>query len=277
VLAHYAPPDVKSHIVHFQIDQLVAARTFLGRILWLQGFPDQAMAAVERAVEEARASQHVVSLCFVLAHSACQIALWTGDLGMADQYVELLVDLSTKHSLARWRAFGLSHRGALAIKRGDLGAGLQRLTSGLGELGETNSSFRFSMYLCDMVEALGRVGRAGQGLSSLDEAIARADETEERWCIAELLRIKGELLLLQGAAGAAATAEDHFRRALDLARRQGALSWELRAATSLARLRRDQGRPADALAFLQPVYDRFTEGFDTADLKATKALLRDLG
>ena len=92
-----------------------------------------------------------------------------------------------------------------------------------------------------------------------------------------MLRIKGELLLLQGAAGAAATAEDHFRRALDLARRQGALSWELRAATSLARLRRDQGRPADALALLQPVYDRFTEGFDTADLKATKDLLRDLG
>jgi predicted ATPase len=88
-----------------------------------------------------------------------------------------------------------------------------------------------------------------------------------------LLRVKGELLLLQGTPGASAAAEDHFQQALDWARRQGALSWELRAATSLARLQCDQGRPADAMALLQPVYDRFTEGFDTSDRKAAKALL----
>jgi predicted ATPase len=88
-----------------------------------------------------------------------------------------------------------------------------------------------------------------------------------------LLRVKGELLLSQGVQGAAAAAEDHFRRALDWARRQGALSWELRAATSLARLLRDRGRSVDAIAVLQSAYDRFTEGFDTADLKAAKALL----
>jgi predicted ATPase len=87
-----------------------------------------------------------------------------------------------------------------------------------------------------------------------------------------LLRVKGELVLLQGAAGARAAAEDHFRQALDWAR-QGALSWELRAATSLARLWRDQGRPAEGMALLQPVYDRFTEGFGTTDLKAAKALI----
>jgi predicted ATPase len=87
------------------------------------------------------------------------------------------------------------------------------------------------------------------------------------------VRVKGELVLLQGAAPQAAAAEDFFRQALDWARRQGALSWELRAATSLARLLRDQDRFAEALALLQPVYDRFTEGFETADLKAAKALL----
>jgi predicted ATPase len=89
----------------------------------------------------------------------------------------------------------------------------------------------------------------------------------------ELRRVRGELLLLQGAQGAGQTAEDHFRQALDCARRQGALSWELRAATSLARLLRDQGRPADVMALLQPVYNRFTERFDTADLKTAKSLL----
>ena len=128
-----------------------------------------------------------------------------------------------------------------------------------------------------MAEALGRAGQIAEGLAAIEEAIARSERTEERWAMAELLRVKGELLLLQGAPGAAAAAEDHFRQALDWARRQGALSWELRAATSLARLLQNQGRPADAIACLQPVYDRFTEGFGTADLIAAKQLLDELG
>jgi predicted ATPase len=119
---------------------------------------------------------------------------------------------------------------------------------------------------------LGRAGQIADGIAAIDEAIERCERTEVHWVMSELLRIKGELLLLQAAPEAAA-AEDHFRQALDWARRQGALSFELRAATSLARLQSDQGRPADAMALLQPVYHRFTEGFDTADLKAAKALL----
>jgi hypothetical protein len=106
--------------------------------------------------------------------------------------------------------------------------------------------------------------------------VARSERNEDRWCVAELLRIKGELLLLQGGSGAAAAAEDHYQQALDWARRQGALSWELRTATSLARLRRDQNRSAEAIALLAPIYDRFTEGFETADLKAAKALIDSL-
>ena len=92
-----------------------------------------------------------------------------------------------------------------------------------------------------MAEAVGRAGQIADGLAMIDEAIVRSERGEERWATAELLRIKGELLLLQGAPGAAAAAEDHFRQALDWARRQGALSWELRTATSLARLSRQAG------------------------------------
>jgi predicted ATPase len=127
-----------------------------------------------------------------------------------------------------------------------------------------------------MAEALGRAGEIAGGLAVAEGAIARSEQNEGRWAIAELLRVKGELLLLQGAPAAAAAAEDHFRQALGWARRQGALSWELRAAMSLARLLHDQGRPADAIALLQPVYDQFTEGFETADLKTAKALLDTL-
>ena len=111
-----------------------------------------------------------------------------------------------------------------------------------------------------------RVARAGIDRSS-----------EPGWLTPELLRLKGELLLLQSAPAAAEPAEDLFRQALDEAHRQEALSWELRAATSLARLLRNQGRTADAIACLQPVYDRFTEGFGTADLIAAKQLLDELG
>jgi predicted ATPase len=128
-----------------------------------------------------------------------------------------------------------------------------------------------------MAEALGRAGHIAEGLAAIEEAIARSERTEEHWAMAELMRAKGELLLLQGAPGAPAAAEDHFRQALDWARHQAALSWELRAATSLARLLRNRGRPADAIACLHPVYDRFTEGFGTADLTAAKRLLNELG
>jgi predicted ATPase len=124
---------------------------------------------------------------------------------------------------------------------------------------------------------LGRAGQVSEGLAAIEEALAWVERIEERWMVAELLRVEGELLLLQDAPEAAAAAEDHFRQALDLARRQCALFWELRAAARLARLWRDQGRPANAMALLQPVYNRFTEWFGTADLRAAKALLDGLG
>jgi predicted ATPase len=127
-----------------------------------------------------------------------------------------------------------------------------------------------------MAEALARAGQIADGLAMIEEAIAQSEHTEERWLIAELLRVKGELILLQDAPEAATAAEGHFREALDWAHRQGALSWELRAATSLARLLRDHDRSAEAIALLAPIYDRFTEGFETADLKAAKALIDGL-
>jgi predicted ATPase len=254
----------------------VAARVYLARILWLQGLPDQAMRTAESSVAEARATNHAISLCFALALAACPIALFMGDLAAAEHYVEMLLDHSTRHALAGWHAFGRSYRGMLLIQRGDLSTGLPLLRASLDEIGGARSILRSNIFLDVIAETLGRAGQIADGLTAIDEALEWTERTEGRWLIAELLRIKGELFLLQGPPGAAAAAEDHFRQALDWARRQGALSWELRAATSLARLLSDQGSSADAVALLQPVYDRFTEGFATADLKAAKALIDDL-
>ncbi|HEX3524618.1 MAG TPA: hypothetical protein VHT52_21340, partial [Stellaceae bacterium] len=272
VLADYVTSDDR-HVIRFQLDLRVTARVALARILWLQGFPDQAMRAAESSIEDARAANHVTSLCYALALVACPIARWIGKLAAAEHYAGMLLNRSTKHAMVRWQAFGLSHQGALAIRRGDVASGLRLLRAGFDALGEANTVFRFGFFLSEMAEALGRAGQIADGLAEIDEAIERCERTEEHWVMSELLLIKGELVRLQGAPGAAAAAEDHFRQAVDWARRQGALSFELRAATSLARLQSDQGRPADAMALLQPVYDRFTEGFGTADLKAAKALL----
>jgi predicted ATPase/DNA-binding winged helix-turn-helix (wHTH) protein len=271
VFAEHAAVDHRVCMIRFQIDLLVGARVFIARVLWLQGFPDQAMRAAERSIEDARAAEHAASLCYALGVGACQIALAVGNLATAEHYIGMLIDHSTRHALMHWRAHSAWYQAALAIKRGDVITGPRLLRAGLNEVGYSRPP------LLMMVGALGQAGQVLAGFDELNEAIERPEQTEERWLIAELLRIKGERLLMQDTQGAATKAEGHFRQALDWACRQGALSWELRAATSFARLLRDQGRLADAMAVLGPVYDRFTEGFDTADLRAAKALLDGLG
>jgi predicted ATPase/DNA-binding winged helix-turn-helix (wHTH) protein len=271
VFANHAAIDHRPYMTRFPVDPLVTARVFLARVLWLQGFPDQAMRAAESSIEDARAADHAVSLCYTLGLGAGQIALLVGDLATAEHYVGMLLDHSTRHALPRWRALGACHQGALAIKRGDVMAGSRLLRAGFNGLDGAKSGLQYIVLL--MIEALGHVGQISEGLVDLNEAIERSEQTEECWLIADLLRIKGEFLLSQDPQGATTEAEGHFRQALDVASRQGALSLELRAATSLARLLRDQGRSADAIALLRPVYDRFTEGFDTADLKSARALL----
>ena len=124
-----------------------------------------------------------------------------------------------------------------------------------------------------MAEALGQLGKIDEALASVDEVISRSQRTELCWRMSDLLRIKGELMLLQNAGEAASAAEELFRQALDWAARQGALSWELRAATSLARLLHQSGQIGAAKSCLEPTYDRFTEGFETADLRAAKEFL----
>jgi predicted ATPase len=232
-------------------------------------------AKLKHSVDDARATEHAISFSYALHRAACPVALWSGDLTAAGHYADVLLDHAKRHALVHWQLYGWGYQGAVAIRRGDIATGLHLLRTCFNELGETGiTAPRFMRFAAvDLAEGLGRAGEIADGLAAIDDAIAGAKRTEELWQYAEFLRIKGELRLLPGALQDVAAAENYFRRALDSARRQGALSWELRAAASLARLLRDQGRSAEAFALVQPVYDRFTEGFETADLKATKALL----
>jgi predicted ATPase len=276
MLARYVTPLPRSDIIRFQLDQRLTANCALARILWLQGFPDQAMRTAQSSVEEASVTDHLLSLCSTLAQAACPIALFNGDLMAAERFVAMLLDYSAQHPLAVRHAEADCLRGSLFIQRGDVVIGSQHLRSALDALSKLGFVQRRPAFLAALAEGLGRAGQAAEGLVAIDEALALSESDEERWCVAELLRIKGELLLSEGGPDAAEAAEDYFGQALDWARRQGALSWELRSATSLARLWRDQNRTRAAREILAPVYDRFTEGFETADLRTAELVLDGL-
>jgi tetratricopeptide (TPR) repeat protein len=259
--------------IRYGTDLRVSARAFLARVLWLQGFPDQAVRTAEMSIGEGQTSGHALSLCYALAYGACPIALWVGNLAAAGHYTEILLEHSRKHRLPLLSAFGSALQRVAMIKGGDSDAGLRLLPAGLDEISQPNFRFRFLPVLSELAEALARTGRITEALAVLESGI---EQREPGWLTPELLRLKGDLLLLQGTSAVADTAADLFRIALDSARQQESLSWELRAATSLARLLRDQGRSADASACLRPIYDRFTEGFGTADLITAKQLLDEL-
>jgi predicted ATPase/DNA-binding winged helix-turn-helix (wHTH) protein len=276
VLANCSPSKRRSHSYSslVQYDLRVMPHSMLARILWLQGFPNQAMHIAEDTVQRALEDDNAVSIFNVLCHVTCPIALWMGDFALADRHVKILLEQTRRYTLPLWRELAHMFEALLAVNRDDVVGGLRRLRAGFDKLGESLPPSDFVKFKSDIAEALGRAGQIADGLTVAEQAIERCEQTNERWLFAELLRIKGDLMLRKESA--AAQAEDSFREALDWARRQGALSWELRAATSLARLWGDQGKIRPARELLAPVYGRFTEGFDTRDLKEAKALLTEL-
>lgn len=267
VAASPAPPAA-----WLMVNPDVAAPALLARILWLQGFPDQATRTAEIAVHRARSADHTISMCHALAQAACPVALWTGDLLAAEGFVATLADLASRHALGGWIARAQCFEGALLISQGRVTHGAAIIQSAVPRLGAAGSVAESPAFLAVLAHGRGLARQLESAMAAIEEALERSESTGERWCAAELLRIKGELLLSPVAPDRSA-AEAHFRRALEQARRQGALGWELRSATSLARLLHDQDGSADAKAMLQTVYDRFTEGFETIDLRAAKVLL----
>jgi predicted ATPase len=277
-LRGYITSAPRVHINRYQFDQRVTARATLARILWLQGLPDQAMRSALTSVEEGHASEHVLSLCNALVRAACPVALWVGDLATAECCIGLLLDYSEQHGLVLWRLRGRGLKGILMNKTGETAAGLLLLGATLEELRRTPkyAGPHYAAFLGTFAEALAGAGRGAEGLVAINEALDISARTEVRVSVPELLRVKGELLLSEGGSSAAAAAEHRFRQALQLARQQNSLSWELRAATSLARLWRDQQQVAEGRKLLRSVYERFSEGFGTADLRAAKSLLEQL-
>src|SRR5438876_1027009 len=276
MLERYVAPLNRSDVVRFQFDQRVTARITLSRVLWLQGFADQAMRTVQGAIDDALAIQHTLSLCNALGQAACPLAIATGDLAAAERYATMLVHHTARHGADVWQTYGRCFKGMLLIKRDGLDVGLPLLDAAVDELRHARFVQYYTAFLAALAEGLAAAEHGVRGLAVVDDALAQSEKSEERWILPELLRLKGELMLLHHAPNAAAAGEGHFEQSLEWARRQGALAWELRSATSLARLWRRQGKTTQARKLLATVYRRFTEGFDTADLVTAKALLQSL-
>jgi predicted ATPase/DNA-binding winged helix-turn-helix (wHTH) protein len=273
VIGLYVPPSGSQHLLRFQFDQRVLAQATLARVSWMQGLIERAQREAASSVAEAEASGHLLSQCYVLAEAACPIALAGGDLGLATKSVDKLLSIASSNGLRFWATWGQCIEGALLIERGEPFAGLQALRAALGVYRESGWAMRSSGFLAALAAGLAHTGQVSGALAIADEALAQGERNGEQWCLAELLRIDGELILQSGGADAESRAAEIFVRAVEYAKAQGSLFWELRASLALARLRRRQGQHERARSILEPVYARFTEGFASTDLVAARALL----
>ena len=244
----------------------------LAVVLLCLGYPEQALAQSNAAVAAARSLAHLHSLVSILSLAAVPLAL-VGDPTLLGQWADQLVAITTEQGFPYWCAIGTTYRGWVKVKNGDIAEGMSLLRDGTAAFRVTGAELFAPFLLILLASACEIAGQVEESLALLAEALQIVERTGERWLAAELNRQKGELLLRQGNS---AGAEELYRKALTIATEQGAKFWELRAAASLARLRREQGRHAEARDILAPIYGWFTEGFNTAGLNEAKALLDEL-
>jgi predicted ATPase len=252
-------------------DAYVTVLTYLSHDLFCLGYLDQSRVRSEQAIEEARHLQHAYSI----AHSLSQ-ACWVDWAARSREELRRRTDatiaVSAEHGFPFNLAVGTVFRGWALAASGQTMEGVSRLRDGLAGYRATGSMVFVPFFLTLLADAQGKAQQPDEALGHLTEAECLLAETDERWGEAELHRVRGELLR---ASRDRAAAEGCFRTAIGVARRQSAKFWELRAATSLARVWCEQGKRGEARDHLAPVYGWFTEGFDTPDLKEAKALLDD--
>ncbi|MGO7365149.1 ATP-binding protein [Rhizobium leguminosarum] len=274
MLAHDVFTDVPPGVsVRFRFGQSVSARIQPAQLLWMQGFPDQAVRAAAAAVEAARTSGHAISLCEALSRWSCPILVHVGDLAAADSAITELLDLAKLNGLGPWEVFGRCWKAALLIQRGLPERGVPLLRNGLAELRRVKLFNLYNVrFVCSLAEGLASLGEHVEARALVDAAIASSEEKDELWYITELYRLKGDIFLQCGDGD---IAERCYFQSIELARQQDALSLELRGVMSLARSSGERGDRIGARELLATIYDRFSEGFDTSDLRTARAMLTE--
>jgi predicted ATPase len=276
VVENYVAPPNRRHTILFHYDQHILARARLARVLCLQGYADRAKEQIRIGFEEAQAADAGFTLFWVLHYGMCPVALATGDIDDADRAVATMSDLATRFDATLWRILENCWEGKALVERREFDRGCALLGRALGKCDETGWRICNAEFLGALAQGLAELGQINTAIVTVDQALARAENTGELCDIPELLRIKGEILLHGEANEPLSVAEDCLLAAIAAARGQGALFGELRAALSLACVRTKQDRLSEAKQVLAPVYAKFTEGFETADLVSAEDLLRRL-
>ncbi|MBV8132135.1 MAG: hypothetical protein JO282_06445 [Alphaproteobacteria bacterium] len=276
VLERYAAPKKQRHRILFQYDQHALTRAMLARVLCLQGYMDYAKEQAWMSFEEAGTFDDGFSRCWALQYAVCPIALMTGDIAVADHAAASMNDVAIRLDSTLWKILGSFWEGKLLVERREFARGSALLHKTLDACDQAGWRVCNAEFLGALAEGLAGLGQLDQALVTAEKALTTAGQVGDNYAVPELLRIKGEVLLQQARDQSIAAAEESFHGALESARQQGALFREVRGALSLARLRIKQNQQKDARQILAPVYDRFTEGFDTADLKQANSLLQQL-
>ena len=259
---------------HGGYDPAIACRVFGAHALWYLGYPDRAAKQSRDAVQSARDLAQPQSLVQALSHGAL-LHQFRRDAGSALEHAQSAFELSRQLESDFWIAHqAISHGWALA-NQGQRDEGISRIKQGMAGYRATGAELERTLWLAILANVLLSYGETDEANATLVKAFSEGQDTGVPFHMAELHRLQGEVLLGM-SSGSRERAESCFRRGLQLAHDQKAKSLELRSATSLARLWRDQGKHTEALALLTPVYGWFTEGFDTPDLREAKALLEEL-
>jgi class 3 adenylate cyclase/predicted ATPase len=280
-IALHDPRKSRSLALGHPADSGVMSLAYASRTLWLLGYPEQALTRINEACTLAQELSHAYSLGFAWQFAAT-LHQYRREPQRVWEYAEAAMAFAEERGFVRWSAASMMNRGWALVEQGLAADGVAQIQQGLSLWRSMGGELGLPYYLAKLAEAYKLAGQAAAGLQVVAEALALVQKNAERYSEAELYRLQGDLLLAlartedQGHSPRTGEAETCFQQALEVARRQHAKSWELRAAVSLGRLWQQQGQRAEAYELLAPIYGWFTEGFDAADLQEAKGLLDEL-
>ncbi len=273
-IALYDPAEHRPLAARFGQDPRASLLSFRALALWVLGYPEAAFADIRDALKDAREIGEAATLMYALAVISRTLVA-AGNYVEASAIADELVALADAKGAVLWKAFGMADKGCILALTGKVSDAVQVMTSGITAFRSTGATYSIPLYSSHLARAYAELGQFDDAWRCIGDAMAAVDTNKETWCEADIHRIAGEIALMSPEREVA-KAEAFFERALAVAREQQAKSWELRAAMSMARLSRDQGKRKEARDLLASVYGWFTEGFDTLDLKQAKMLLDEL-